>query len=161
MSKSKRGNRDLKSRLSVIRFCKRVLAKHKIITINDRYVNKCKHKEIINKYVEITGDSSLSNYNNGDKEIEGEYVYVIINSTKDICKIGYSKNPYRRLSDVQVGNHLKLRLYLVFKGGHDTEKRLHAKYRNYRMNGEWFRFEGDLKNNLLKIKRENENRIFI
>lgn len=80
-------------------------------------------------------------------EITG-YVYVIGNVDHKVCKIGYSKNPERRIKDLQTGYPYTLSILRKFKSNMVIEKELHEKYDKYRLNGEWFRLEGELKKSL-------------
>ena len=72
-------------------------------------------------------------------------IYVIGNLTEMLCKIGYSNNPNKRLKEVQTGCPYRLEILATFDGNIPTEKQLHEKYKEYNINGEWFRIEGNLK----------------
>ena len=69
-------------------------------------------------------------------------IYLIQNVTTDDIKIGISKNPLKRLSQLQTGNGDKLILLGVYEVGNDRaiEKRLHKMFWQSRQKGEWFRF---------------------
>lgn len=161
MSKSSKGNSDLNKRNSIIKFCNKILIKNNINKINDKPLIKCSHKEIKSKYIEVTNDSDINGYLKKDTLFKEDYVYVIVNYTHNTCKIGYSNNPHKRLNQIQTGNHNKLKLFLVFKADKSTELKLHKKYKEYYLRGEWFRFEGKLKENLNNIKKENKFNIFV
>lgn len=68
-------------------------------------------------------------------------------------KIGYSKDPYKRLKELQTGNPIKLEMLLVMEGGFETEKALHDYYSKYRTEGEWFELRkgSELKNSILAL----------
>lgn len=69
-------------------------------------------------------------------------------------KIGYSKNPKKRLDELQTGNPEKLKLIAVMQGNLQTEKSLHDLYSNKRIRGEWFRYIGDLKASIMSINNQ-------
>ncbi|GHB26471.1 GIY-YIG nuclease family protein [Salinicola rhizosphaerae] len=73
------------------------------------------------------------------------YTYFIVeNEDNDEfrIKIGFSKNPEKRIRTLQTGNSRKLAIMgWLEKGDAFLEKRLHRKYEPYRLNGEWFSIE--------------------
>ncbi len=103
------------------------------------------------------------------------YLYLIKNKTVqynklgrklNYVKIGVSKDPLKRLKQLQTGNHLILQIFLTieFKDSltaRNKEKALHNIFKKYRSCNEWFCFEDlniitdkvtkmfDLENNLL------------
>jgi len=57
-------------------------------------------------------------------------------------KIGFSKNPGKRIKSLQTGNSRKLALMgWIETEGQDLERSLHKKYKNHNLNGEWFAIE--------------------
>lgn len=88
---------------------------------------------------------------------EETYVYIIGNIEKEFCKIGFSKNPSERIKSIQTGCPYEVKLLCYYKGDMITEKRLHEKYKDLRLHGEWFKLEGDLlnvvnKDNILPVE---------
>lgn len=69
-------------------------------------------------------------------------VYIIQKVDQDIYKIGYSKDPVNRLKTLQTANNDKLELLIdfYFEDAHKIEKLVHHKYKQYKLNGEWFGF---------------------
>lgn len=67
------------------------------------------------------------------------YVYFI-QSTNKLVKIGVTNNLSARLKQLQTGSPGKLKLLGSIKTNdpYKLEKRLHNKYKNMRVNGEWF-----------------------
>lgn len=68
------------------------------------------------------------------------YIYVI--GTNEQIKIGFSKQPEKRLKQLQTGNMNKLNLYYK-EEIHDSkvrivEKLIHRDLRQYKKVGEWF-----------------------
>ena len=78
-------------------------------------------------------------------EIEDMFVYAIRNTTTGNIKLGISKNPRRRLEQLQVGNDCKLELvaYKRAENKFKDEVCLHNKFSAYRIHGEWFSKEAD------------------
>lgn len=83
-------------------------------------------------------------------------LYVIGNKSKDVCKIGISTNPDKRLKQLQTGCPYKLSILAIVKGmDYESERNLHKRYSEYRINGEWFRIRGEIKK-LIGDKKENK-----
>lgn len=73
-------------------------------------------------------------------------VYLIGNSTFRWYKIGKSKTPEVRVQDLGVLLPFKIKVFGVWKAHDHTalERLLHEKYKEHRINGEWFEFDGKL-----------------
>lgn len=54
-------------------------------------------------------------------------------------KIGTSTNPNKRLAGIQTSNPYRLRIIKLILGGLKVEHNLHTKFKEYRMEGEWFK----------------------
>ena len=69
-----------------------------------------------------------------------KYVYLIKSESNSNYKIGISKNPKKRLAQLQTGNDSEIRLICSFKSEHFNliEKALHSHYQYKRNSGEWF-----------------------
>jgi hypothetical protein len=65
-------------------------------------------------------------------------VYVMGSAQWPYVKIGYSKDPRKRLWYVQVSCPVRLELLATYEGGRALEAALHRYFGQYRMNGEWF-----------------------
>jgi hypothetical protein len=65
------------------------------------------------------------------------YIYIIKNKNNQI-KIGYSKNPFKRLKQLQTANSEKLELLAFFYANKVIEKRLHKMFYFDKKMGEWF-----------------------
>src|SRR5436853_7688747 len=55
-------------------------------------------------------------------------------------KIGRAAYPSKRLRELQVANPEKLQLLCTIDGDHEAE--LHCLFDSYRLEGEWFRYDG-------------------
>ncbi len=73
-------------------------------------------------------------------------VYLITNSSEEICKIGYSSNPKARLATLQTGCPYPLTLSATIVGEYDKEAELHERFCKYRLQGEWFVYSKEIKN---------------
>lgn len=74
-------------------------------------------------------------------------VYFITDNT-GLVKIGFTRfsTSYGRLADLQQGNGRELYVYCeLINLTKDDEQRIHQKFSKYRTFGEWFKFEGKLK----------------
>lgn len=72
-------------------------------------------------------------------------VYAVLCEESSAVKIGVSDDPERRVSRLQCANPHDLILLGYVDGGHDLERKIHKYLADYRMRGEWFRYEGDAK----------------
>lgn len=85
------------------------------------------------------------------------YVYFIRGEKTGLVKIGYSKAPERRLTDIQVGSGERVRLILQVPGAPVDERAFHARFRDTRDRGEWFREEGELAKFLRKQRCDRDH----
>lgn len=92
-------------------------------------------------------------------------IYVIVNNSNTYCKIGYSKNPKKRLVELQTGNPEKLSLLRTYDGFIALEKHIHLKYKHLKLHNEWFLYSDnlleDLDKNFKNIKIEEEHEYLI
>jgi len=65
-------------------------------------------------------------------------VYFIREADGGAVKIGISSSVSKRLCELQTGNPRKLEVVHVIPGGLKKERELHNKFRNHRLEGEWF-----------------------
>lgn len=66
------------------------------------------------------------------------WVYFIQAGDSGPIKIGSSNSPTTRLSELQIGSALDLRLLRQLPGTADDERALHARFAAHRIRGEWF-----------------------
>lgn len=69
-------------------------------------------------------------------------IYFVKNG--DAVKIGVSKNPEQRMSELSVSSNGAIQLLAVLDGGHGDEKEFHRKFSRYLIRGEWFKYQGEL-----------------
>ena len=67
------------------------------------------------------------------------WVYFIQVGQSGPVKVGHSKDPRSRFSSIQVGNHERLRLLCLMRGGEPVERSLHEWLKPEALGGEWFR----------------------
>lgn len=61
-----------------------------------------------------------------------------------VVKIGMSDNVAKRMDQLKVSTHRKLKLVALADGGMALEKELHARFAAYRIRGEWFRWSQEI-----------------
>jgi hypothetical protein len=68
-------------------------------------------------------------------------VYIIINASQDVIKVGISDNPEHRLATLQTGspNVLKLHYAAFHSEAQRIETLVHHKLRSMLVHGEWFK----------------------
>ena len=66
-------------------------------------------------------------------------IYFIGNIEADVCKIGFSRKPYRRIETLRKQSPFYLEVFEIIDGDFTDEKMFHSKYDEYRINGEWFK----------------------
>jgi len=71
------------------------------------------------------------------------HLYVVQENDDGPVKIGIAANAFWRLSELQIGNHRRLRLRAVFEGQDkrhvfELEQRVHARLAEFSISGEWF-----------------------
>ena len=72
------------------------------------------------------------------------FVYFIKSGATGSIKIGVSKDPLRRLADLQNASGEELELIGVIKGNRNREKALHERFAHGNVRGEWFTPSDDL-----------------
>lgn len=69
--------------------------------------------------------------------------YFVLNKDAGAVKIGTSDFPQERLAQLQTGSPSELELILTIDS--DVEEELHRRFSDHRIRGEWFRFDGAVK----------------
>lgn len=88
-------------------------------------------------------------------------IYLIQQEETNLFKIGISKNPEKRIKDLQIGSGIKLTLIHTFetKFSYKLESSLHAYYRSKLIQPEWFVFTIEDKDNFLCVCDKLENNL--
>lgn len=74
----------------------------------------------------------------GGKAATDNYVYYLGTTDGYEVKVGFSRNPWSRLSDLQAGSAKKYELFAVMKTTTRSEFEIHKFFKSSRLNGEWF-----------------------
>ena len=135
----------------------------------DSYWEKKKEEEQAKKYIEaLEFKKKQDDIEYEDKKIEKSlekqlktqkypkrikgYVYFIQGINGGAIKIGYSDNPESRLKALQTGYPDILKILLLVPGTEKTERYFHNKFAEHRLNGEWFRPEQEVLQEITKFK---------
>ena len=73
--------------------------------------------------------------------MKSDDLYIIQSDVTGMIKVGRSKNPSKRLKQLQTGNPNKLKLIAFFKGEGWKEKLIHEELKYWRKEGEWFSYD--------------------
>lgn len=67
-------------------------------------------------------------------------IYLIKSLNEGVYKIGVSKNPSKRLKEVQTGNPSPVEIVQLYEtnNAYKIEKALHNRYSHFNTHGEWF-----------------------
>lgn len=80
-------------------------------------------------------------------------VYVIGERQSSVAKIGVTSGDLRkRLKSIQTGSPVKLEVLWWFFASAADEQYLHAEFDEYRLQGEWFDFQGEEPDILVKAR---------
>jgi len=72
-------------------------------------------------------------------------VYFLRVDGKGPVKIGFTTDIDHRLGSLATGHSGKIELIALIEGSRSDEKALHRRFKDLRVRGEWFKFQGDLK----------------
>lgn len=111
--------------------------------------------DIAKAYGENPERYRFPNFQNLKADTE-QFVYVIRAKTTNFYKIGCSKYPYQRLTELQISNPFDLEIIMIFKVDdmYSVESKLHKFFETNRKRGEWFEFEDTV--DLMKAKERFE-----
>lgn len=72
---------------------------------------------------------------------DADFLYVLGDKKRGVCKIGISSNPDKRLKQVQTGYPFTLTIWrsVYIPNARTWELRLHKEFDKYRLDGEWFK----------------------
>ncbi len=73
--------------------------------------------------------------------MKDDHLYIIQSDVTGMIKIGRSKDPVKRLKQLQTGNPNKLKLIATFEKEGWKENILHERLRPFRLQGEWFSYD--------------------
>jgi hypothetical protein len=83
-------------------------------------------------------------------------VYVIGRQQSSVAKVGVTGGDlHKRLKSIQTGSPVKLEVLWWFYASAEDEQRLHREFQDYRMEGEWFDFQGEEPDLVVKARAMN------
>jgi len=66
--------------------------------------------------------------------------FLATESEPTLFKVGFtSGNVFKRMKSIQTGCPYKLSVYATVNGNQSTEREIHQRFNDYKLNGEWFR----------------------
>lgn len=77
------------------------------------------------------------------------YIYYV--AAEDRVKIGFAKNVKNRMHTLKTSSPVPLVLLATHRGSQKKERELHRQFAEYRIIGEWFRFDGALKEHVMGL----------
>ena len=75
------------------------------------------------------------------KRLPGAFVYLMLDTTNDLLKIGYSSDPFRRHKEIVHGSANVVNLLGFFPGSKLNELIVHNLFKNVRVKREWFQHD--------------------
>jgi hypothetical protein len=72
-------------------------------------------------------------------------IYFVLNTKTNSVKIGTTENLNKRLPQLQTSSDDLLVVILTLQGDCELEKRLHLRFSEFRLKGEWFSFSEEVK----------------
>ena len=110
------------------------------LALTDNDIKYSELKSIIEhhkKYLEQKGKKK-------EKKVIEDDLYLILDTVDNAVKIGRSKNPTARLSQLQLATNHKLKLLQSIKSKGFMEKSLHKRFASIRLASEWFKNDGTI-----------------
>jgi hypothetical protein len=98
-----------------------------------------------------------------DNKIEGTnisgdyrgYIYFIGEKGGNTIKIGYSKNPWARVKDFQIGSPVKLSVIATVRTTEISEVHVHDLFKDQNIGGEWYRISDEISLIINKIQSKS------
>lgn len=100
----------------------------------------------------MAGNPGMRPIADGFSRRKGEVYFIQSGDEDGPIKIGYAANVRARFSAMQTGTPVKLTLLATMPGGQGREMSLHSRFDRYRMSGEWFKYEGELRQFVMDLR---------
>jgi hypothetical protein len=71
-------------------------------------------------------------------------VYFIRSGEDGPVKIGFARDPLKRLATLQTAHHAPLKIIRLIRGDKTTERNYHIRYVRLALLGEWFEFDAEM-----------------
>lgn len=94
-------------------------------------------------------------YNPRERYVDQDVVYFIQAGMDGPIKIGFARDPWKRLEELQPGNPYALYLRATLPGGRRTEAKLHQRFAHLRLVGEWFEPEQEISDLMTRIREKS------
>ena len=78
-------------------------------------------------------------------------VYYVLAPELDLMKVGFATDAKTRFNKIQCDSPVRLILVTFEAGDETTEATRHYQFRALRQRGEWFRYEGALRNHVMAL----------
>lgn len=78
---------------------------------------------------------------------------VYFMSCRSAIKIGYAKDPHRRVQAHQISQPHKVGLMVTVPGGRELEREYHRRFAAYRLRGEWFSDAQDILDEVKRLRK--------
>lgn len=85
--------------------------------------------------------------------MESPWIYFAQDTHTQVIKIGKSADPFWRVGSLQTASPYTIALLGCVQGGHDIERKLHRRFRKYRLRREWFSRDISAKVKMLLARR--------
>lgn len=110
--------------------------------ISDNYIRYLRIQEIVDTHKKC--EEEYNKIKNEKKESIIDDLYLILDATDNAVKIGRSKKPSSRISQLQTSTSHKLELLYKIEGKGYLEKELHKRFADIRLKSEWFKNDGTI-----------------
>jgi hypothetical protein len=91
-----------------------------------------------------------------EKPAPTNYGHIYYVAANDRVKIGFAKNVKKRLAALSTTSPVPLVLLASHRGSQKKEREIHRLFAEYRLTGEWFRLDGELKEHIQTLKPSTE-----
>jgi hypothetical protein len=90
-------------------------------------------------------------------ELTDEAICYFVGGEDGPVKIGYAKDPKRRLVDLQNGSPVRLSILAQTSGGLTRETAYHYQFAKFRLHGEWFERCPDIEAEIARLNGDAPN----
>jgi hypothetical protein len=84
------------------------------------------------------------------------HIYFILAPAADAIKIGFSRDPRKRFTNLRTGSPEPLEWLGSIPGDPGDEKAIYKRFKHQRLHGEWFRASPELYNHMEDLAEDNE-----
>lgn len=137
----------------IIEFALKRLKENNINRERGELIEYCPNKDILSAYFVNFSSYAANDYwdiveplNQPEnlKRNKG-FIYFVVSTQHDFCKIGYSKNPEIRIKAIETTCPFDIEVKKIIEGGVGVERKYHKMFSDYKIKNEWFVISGKLK----------------